>query len=431
MKRIIFLIMTSCFCSIAQSQNFKTDEILELPIELIQGVAPFNPSYSSIYLKDIISGSPWEKIMVEVKGIPESWKEPIVQQIHFDFLQMVYQNYKQGNIEEPFVKYFEKHKNIDLEELDLSETPIKCFTHIVLTKLDNGDVLYKIDTDNDRDFSDEEVFSPISLNRSYQELDSLSYFAHLVDAEVFSNNQIQELKLPILIGTLLDGGVHNTFPQYAKTELLGKTILISSGFSDPSFREKARAVVLDKERINNRIIVEKNEFIEVDGEKFQNLGVDFGQNLLKLKKIDNDKKLYSTQVGYELKPFEGIDFVSGDSIKLEDYRGKFLFLEFWGTWCGPCVHEIPGLKSVYDKVDKEKVAFLGIAQDNAETLKKFLAEKEISWDQILSDNQNKLVQLYDINKFPSSFLIDGNGKIIAKDLRSYNLLETLEHFLSE
>jgi len=177
------------------------------------------------------------------------------------------------------------------------------------------------------------------------------------------------------------------------------------------------------------VIIGENEFIDLNGDVFENLGVNFNEQVLHLKKLPPDSIPFSTQIGFLAKPFTGSGYTTNKAISLDDYAGKYLFIEFWGTWCAPCVREIPNLKSVYAQMDKDKISFLGIVEDDPESLRSFLLKNSIPWQQILSETDNNLVDLYGVQGFPTSYLIDENGRIVAKNLRGENLMDTLNHYL--
>jgi thiol-disulfide isomerase/thioredoxin len=94
-----------------------------------------------------------------------------------------------------------------------------------------------------------------------------------------------------------------------------------------------------------------------------------------------------------------------------------VFIDFWGTWCKGCVEEIPTLKKIYQDIDKDKFEFISIAcHDSPQKLKTFIDKEQIRWPQILSDDTNKIADLYGVRGFPTSVLINSQGMIIAKNL---------------
>lgn len=130
--------------------------------------------------------------------------------------------------------------------------------------------------------------------------------------------------------------------------------------------------------------------------------------------------------------------LSNGSIALNNYQDKYVLLDFWGTWCGPCLTETPYLEKAYKKFG-DAVQFIGIAVDNKERLIEYLKEKKIDWPQIYipenSKQQSPLIQKYNVYGYPSMYLISPEGKIMIGPenqhrLRGDALSETLSKVLS-
>jgi len=132
------------------------------------------------------------------------------------------------------------------------------------------------------------------------------------------------------------------------------------------------------------------------------------------------------QVGYPFQPFKTKLFNSEVPISSLDYKGRYLFIDFWGTWCKPCVQELPDLQRIYEGIDKSKVAFISIAgNDTPASLSRFLKKRPLAWPQILSDSTNKLIETYHITSFPTNVLVGPDGKVVAKDVHGSALEQKL------
>jgi peroxiredoxin len=109
------------------------------------------------------------------------------------------------------------------------------------------------------------------------------------------------------------------------------------------------------------------------------------------------------------------------SIKLADYKGKYLLLDFWAVWCGPCVAETPFLKAAWDAFkDDPRFAMVGLSLDSEMSAPRSYAKKaELGWTQgFLGEwDGTKVPERFGVEGIPAIFLLDPNGKIIAKDLR--------------
>lgn len=118
--------------------------------------------------------------------------------------------------------------------------------------------------------------------------------------------------------------------------------------------------------------------------------------------------------------------------KLSDFKGKWVLLDFWGTWCGPCVMETPYLVAAYDKLGGEKFEMISISTDeNIEIVEKFMKKKKMKWINTISLNgyAKGVIEQYGVNSFPTIMLVDPEGKFLKIDiekLRGDSLIPTLE-----
>ena len=428
MKQILFAGLFILFVSCSETSTFKDNEVVDVPFELQTGYGPFYAGFSSIGGREPDPESPWARTRVEMAGLP-GWEQQVVDRIWFDGHQFAYQNYKQGNLDEGFFNELISGWNINLEDESLSEEPIKCFTHLVSGKDESGANIYKIDLDNDLDFSNDEVFHPSPI--IWDKLDSLFQYAHRVQGETVYQNEVVQIEVPVMVLETENGSLLHNIALHGKSSFLDTTFHISNGFTNDLAFRGAASIILGDEGMNKSMeTIELNEFITINDNLFQHLGIDFNRRMLKLKKMPTDTVLYSSQVGFAAKPFDAVNFQTGDAISLNDYQGKYLYLEFWGTWCGPCIAELPNLQAAYEETSRDQIDFLGVAEDRPKALSKFLEEKQLPWQQILADQENDLVNLYGIRAFPTSFLIDQDGRIVAKNLRGSALTDTLKHYLN-
>jgi peroxiredoxin len=133
------------------------------------------------------------------------------------------------------------------------------------------------------------------------------------------------------------------------------------------------------------------------------------------------------------------DFVqpdaNGKTFSLSDFKGKYVLVDFWASWCSPCRTEIPELKSVYEKYKDKNFTILSISLDkDKEKWMEAIAYEQMPWLQLsdLKADQNSAAQAYKVLGIPANFLIDPNGKIIGVGLRDYNPgSKTLDNYLSK
>jgi peroxiredoxin len=142
--------------------------------------------------------------------------------------------------------------------------------------------------------------------------------------------------------------------------------------------------------------------------------------LANIEKGEAAKKIQqSLAIGAKFPDFNEKD-VNGKPLSIANYKGKVVLVDFWATWCGPCIGELPNVLAAYEKHHKNGFEIVGISLDkDLEKLKSFTTEKKMTWQQYFDGLvwENKLAGKYGVVGIPATYLLDGNGTIIGKDLR--------------
>ena len=126
-----------------------------------------------------------------------------------------------------------------------------------------------------------------------------------------------------------------------------------------------------------------------------------------LEKVENEVTFTSEELNIQLKG------VNVPDANLADFKGKVVFLNFWGTWCPPCRAEYPSIQKLYE-AKKDKVQFVLVAmQDEEEKVKQFLAENKYTTPVYLA--KSPLAEKMLPKSFPTTFLIGQNGRILMKE----------------
>lgn len=127
-----------------------------------------------------------------------------------------------------------------------------------------------------------------------------------------------------------------------------------------------------------------------------------------------------------------LDFTQNDTegkpVHFSDFAGKYVFVDFWASWCGPCRAENPNVLKAYNKYKDKNFTVVGVSlDDDGDRWKKAIKDDNMPWTQVsdLKGWQNEVSTYYGIQAIPSTLLVDPQGKIIAKDLRGEALNKKL------
>jgi len=127
------------------------------------------------------------------------------------------------------------------------------------------------------------------------------------------------------------------------------------------------------------------------------------------------------------KPFdlEFTDAVKGSNVSIKGLKGKVVVIDFWATWCGPCVGEMPKMKTLYAEYKDKGVEFIGVSLDQPkeegglDSLKKFVADKEITWPQYYQGKgwDSDFSKSWGISGIPCVFVVDADGNLASVEAR--------------
>lgn len=162
------------------------------------------------------------------------------------------------------------------------------------------------------------------------------------------------------------------------------------------------------------LVKEKNINI---GDASYEFTVDRYGNSLTLKPLANKLPARADlRVGSPAPDFSFKD-LDGKARRLSDFRGKIVLIDVWGMWCAPCLREAPKLAAVYKNLKQKNFEIVSLNKgDELESLRKFIAEKQMNWIHTRTDEA--FLNLYRVNQYPTYFLLDKEGKIISNTLRA-------------
>jgi len=147
---------------------------------------------------------------------------------------------------------------------------------------------------------------------------------------------------------------------------------------------------------------------------------------LVIENLEREKKV---AVGQQFTDFE-LPMPNGEMLKLSDLVGKtdYLLIDFWASWCGPCIGSFPALKSVYEKYQGKRFEILGVSLDKNESdWRGAIAKYKLTWKHVsdLKFWQCEAAQIYAVSSIPNTVLIDKNGKIVGRNLHPMQIEDIL------
>ena len=205
--------------------------------------------------------------------------------------------------------------------------------------------------------------------------------------------------------------------------------------SDKEVNERYAEILLKTD--NNQKAYEFTEEVLKEGNKTPKIEEYFKKSWLAVKGSDEGLEKFLNKIkqqgGNKLKaalkkemmdkpaPDFSLEDLDGNAVSLTDLKGKTVILDFWATWCGPCIRAFPAMQKAVDKFkDNENVKFIFIntwerGEGVKEKVAKFIKERNVTFH-VLFDSKNSVVEAYGVEGIPTKFMIDKNGKIRFKSV---------------
>lgn len=185
----------------------------------------------------------------------------------------------------------------------------------------------------------------------------------------------------------------------------------------------ARLAKIPAGNIKNNLVNDNLYYMIGPNDKLENMYkffMDNNSNEKHREKITEQYTAFQKLKKGEISPKFDYENHKGGSTKLDDLKGKYVYIDVWATWCGPCIGEIPSLQKVEKQYHDKDIEFVSISIDNRsdyDKWRKMVTDKELGGQQLIAENawQSQFAQDYKINGIPRFILVDPEGKIVSAD----------------
>jgi len=329
--------------------------------------------------------------------------------------------------------------------------PVDCVIAVAAVEDADGTEFIVVDQNNDEDLSNDpvlsysnEVHEVAGFNRD-DELVTLKFPTKVASTEVvtefFNGQEIATARLPILVKTwempplprhyafamelatgIWDIGytsLHVTVERIQADYPLWSVVRLGSSHTGSFGSGDLRAQPGGRFTLGSHVY----RIVELDR---------LGEYLV-MRQVDvGDAVVAPIAVGMPAPDFAA-ETLDGRQFRLSDQKGKIVLLDFWATWCGPCVGEVPWLQEARRRSPETDLVMVSIGADRAENLRKFAAEHHMEWVHIQQDRGSDLLRLYQVQGLPSGFLVSRRGRLVAlgSELRGERLLTTIGRHLPQ
>ena len=423
-KIIVFILfLGACADSEQQTKRYELDK---KGFERIGYYGPLIFAYEELPISMVI-------------GIPDSIKNPKLFDAITNRLQYAINRFKMGIIDSvAFNKELEKWKSVYLDhEINIPEHFTRSDIFYVIGEGSKGQKVIGVDANLDYDFSDAVFWNKHPADTNFQKIHP-SVPTIEIKGEFWSDSTLISEKKNLRIGI---NELPNLDYYSIPSEVYAPTFSAKINKNKHHFyvdnqgawslkTQFTQIVRYDPESRKTLGTYNMGDSVMIDNMVLAFTDIDVAGNWIEVNTFGKDESFVFPGIG-GMAPEIVAETLEGDKFVLSDFKGKFVLLDFWGTWCAPCVESIPDLKLSFSGFG-EQIQFVGIASDESEKVVKFVEKHEVKWMQIVAEGkQRQIIEDYRVLGFPKYMLINPDGRIthIDGNLHPSKLNQTLADIL--
>jgi len=235
------------------------------------------------------------------------------------------------------------------------------------------------------------------------------------------------------------GAIHQYLEGKIGSNETKRTIVIRNASPDIRYNniESVEALILPEsgklpDYIDRSLTYNIGDTLAVGLDLYKFVNIDYLGAYIDISYVGKNKNI-GVVPGLFAKYFSFIDIVDKRPVSLDNYKGKYLLIDFWGTWCGPCKEILPEIKKMANNYQSRNFKVLSIANDNnVNIVKKFIQSEGMLWDHHFVPFENvgekSIISEYKIQSYPTTILIDPTGKILFRASSTHEF-ETIKTFV--
>ena len=370
--------------------------------------------------------------------------------IHYQPYQYLWQNYKSGKFPADSIRNILVTARVDTSKLSSKQLNSSIYILWVYDKK-NNDTLLALNNKLEP-FAKWQVVRLKNIEPIERVFKTLEIPAYKFKLQIYLDSIVNMNAYLFLYDDISQKSFNNRLSAYSNSYFSGKLFInkkpvevyIGNKYFDHFFTKSAVQIKLKvvgevEAKFDNQFF-SLGDTIHVNGYdiKFLNVSAN-GQKLEWINLGKNNKNTYGFNTGYKFLPFDFYDLRTGNKINTDSIlkKKKFLLIDFWGTWCKPCIASIPHTRELYAKYQKD-IEIISVASERqldtanvSDAIKKY----QMFWlntivNNMDSEKHGSMLHNYRINAYPSFLLIDDSGKIVIRKI-GYTNMETIDNFLKK